>query len=86
MQLSCKLKLFESKKAKYRAANSPLANDKIVPHKGNQLMAVAWQYYACEHNTSFGHYSIVFPEKVAKFIGALFQMGPWVKLWPNREN
>lgn len=49
-------------------------------------MTVAWQYYVCEHNISFGHYFIAFPEKVAKFIGALLQIGPWVKLWPNREN
>lgn len=49
-------------------------------------MTVAWQYYICEPNTSFGHYFIVFPEKVANFIGGLLQIGPWVKLWPNREN
>lgn len=38
------LKLFLNKKPKKKkaiAANSPLENDKIVLHKGNQLMIVA---------------------------------------------
>lgn len=44
LQLSCKFEIIFKQKAKKKkaiAANSPLENDKIVLHKGNQLMIVA---------------------------------------------
>lgn len=43
LQLSCKFEIIFKQKAKKKgiAANSPLENDKMVLHKGNQLMIVA---------------------------------------------